>query len=80
MDTPQPRRRERRVNRQTFYPCPQSFSEPDQYEYSECSSDDESSYEGDGYKTTLVSFTIDLYYIRNAFQVCMLFTISSYSC
>jgi hypothetical protein len=55
MESQQPRRRERRVNRQTFYPCPASFSEPDNYEYDECSSDDESSYEGgDGYKNTLV--------------------------
>lgn len=54
MDAPQPRRRERRVNRQTFYPCPASFSEPDQYEYEEYSDDDSSCYDEDGYKNTLV--------------------------
>ena len=55
----QPRRRERRVNRQTFYPLPASFSEPDNYEYSECSSeDDEMSHDGDGYKNTLVSWKL----------------------
>lgn len=53
MDIQQPRRRERRHKNQTFYPCPASFSEPDQYEYS--SDDDESSYDGDGFKNTLVS-------------------------
>lgn len=53
MDTPQPRRRERRAKNQAFYPCPASFSEPDQYEYS---SDDEE----DGFKNTLVrTFLID---------------------
>ncbi|CRL08156.1 CLUMA_CG020929, isoform A [Clunio marinus] len=52
MDIQQPRRRERRVKNQAFYPCPASFSEPDQYEYS--SDDDGSSYDGDGYKNTLV--------------------------
>lgn len=51
-DTPQPRRRERRVKQQTFYPSPASFSEPDPYEYS--SDDEASSNDGDGFKNTLV--------------------------
>lgn len=53
MEIQQPRRRERRAKTQTFYPCPASFSEPDQYEgYS--SDDDCSSSDGDGFKNTLV--------------------------
>lgn len=51
METPKPRR-ERRVQTQTFYPSPASFSEPDPYEYS--SDDDESDYDDDGFKKTLV--------------------------
>lgn len=54
MEIEQPRRRERRVNRQTFYPLPSSFSEPDNYEYSS-DEDDSASIDSDGYKNTLVS-------------------------
>lgn len=53
MEIEQPRRRERRVNRQTFYPLPSSFSEPDNYEYSS-DEDDTTSIDSDGYKNTLV--------------------------
>lgn len=59
MEIQQPRRRERRVNRQTFYPLPSSFSEPDNYsEYTESSSDEEDSgsIDSDGYKNTLVRY------------------------
>lgn len=59
MDIQQPRKREKRHKNQTFYPCPASFSEPDQYDgYSNnsSSSDDDTSTscDGDGYKNTLV--------------------------
>lgn len=52
MDIQQPRRRERRHKNQTFYPCPASFSEADQYDYS--SDEEGSSCDGDGFKNTLV--------------------------
>jgi hypothetical protein len=56
MEIQQPKRREKRVNRQTFYPLPSSFSEPDNYEYSEDGSEeDSSSLDGDVYNNTLVS-------------------------
>lgn len=52
----QPRRREKRVKTQAFYPSPASFSEPDQYEYDSDDDDDDetTSYDGDGFKKTLV--------------------------
>jgi hypothetical protein len=61
MDIQQPRKREKRHKNQTFYPCPASFSEPDQYDgysdnYSNSTSDDDetTSCDSDGYKNTLV--------------------------
>lgn len=49
MDIPPPRK-QRRHRAQTFYPCPPSVSEADQYDYS----DDEST-DGDGILKTFVS-------------------------
>lgn len=47
------KKKQKRVKKQAFYPSPASFSEADQYEYSS-DDEDESVYDADGYKTTLV--------------------------